>query len=179
MRQTTALTAVVAAAAAGFGAMDAQAATLNYSLTFTFSSNIGNVNGAGSSGVGAFSIDSGDLAGNTDITDPSKIHDFSATFSNVPNVGTVSFDQGDLDSVLLKHTGTTITGASFGTASNGTDPDLDSLAFSTTRLNLADETAIEYNTTATQIPEPGTLSLLAAGAALPLIRRRRAQRKAA
>jgi len=180
MRQSTALT-MAAAAAATFGAVDAQAATLNYSLTFAFSNNIGSIDGSGSSGTGAFSIDSADLVGNTNVTDPTKIHDFSATFINVPSLGTLTFDQADLDAVNLKHSDQTITAAAFGTQDNGTDPFLSitGIFSTTTRLNLDSETAIDYNATATQIPEPGTLSLLAAGAALPLIRRRRAQRKAA
>jgi PEP-CTERM motif-containing protein len=173
MNQATFWTA--AAAAVTFGAIDAHADTLNYSLSFTFNPASSNVDGSGSSGTGAFSIDSADLAGNSDITDPSKIQNFAATFSNVPGFGTLSFDQSDLDSVLLKHTEQTITGISFGTSNNGTDPFLIAEAFSTTGLSDGEAT-IGYDTTATLIPEPGSLALLAAGAAgVPLIRRRRAR----
>jgi hypothetical protein len=179
MKQTTALT-VAAAAAATFGAVDAQATTLNYSLSFTFLSNIGAIDGSASSGSGAFSIDSGDLAGTADITDPTKIQNFSATFNNVPNVGTLAFDQSDLDAVLLKHNEQTINDVSFGTTNNGTDPHLIAGIFGTTILQFDPQTSIQYDTAATlvsAIPEPASLSLLAAGAAgLPLIRRRRAKR---
>jgi hypothetical protein len=178
MNQATFWTA--AAAAVTFGAIDAQADTLNYSLTFTYNPAFSDVDGTGSSGTGAFSIDSADLAGTADITDPSKIQNFSATFIDVPGFGTLSFDQSDLDSVLLKHNEQTITGISFGTPDNGTDPFLIAEAFSITGLGLDSESTIGYDTAATLVPEPGSLALLAAGAAgLPLIRRRRAARKAA
>jgi hypothetical protein len=175
MRQTTIWTA--AAAVVTFGAAGADAAPRTFDLQFTPT----DLDGAGSSGTGFFTIDDTNLTPNQTLTNPALILDFEANFTNVPGFGNLSYDEGDLNALLLK-TGPSseITGVSFGTTSNGTDPFLVSGIFSTTFIetNTSDQdTGIGYATTV--VPEPGALSLLAAGAAgIPLIRRRRAQRQA-
>jgi hypothetical protein len=173
MKQATFWTA--AAAAVSFGVAGADAAPRTFDIQFTPNE----PDGFGSFGTGFFTIDDTNLTPNAVLDNPALILDFEANFTNVPGFGNLSYDEGDLNALLLKtDPSSQITGVSFGTTSNGTDPFLVASIFSTTFIDTDPndfDPGIAYNTTI--VPEPGSLALLAAGAAaLPLIRRRRAKR---
>jgi hypothetical protein len=169
-----------AAAAVTFGVVaDAAAAPITYDVVF--SPTVGS-----SSGTGFFTIDSSLLTPNDDITDVNDIDAFGASFVGLPPMGTgsASFDLDDLNGIWLKTNGSgEIYSASFGTVDSG-DPDLDVSIFGFSTLDYGFIEISYYASvtrrTTTAVPEPGTLALLAAGAAgLPLLRRRRTERKAA
>lgn len=174
MRQTTIWTA--AAAAVTFGVMDAQAAPRTFDLQFTSTTP-----GDTSFGAGFFTIDDGILATPGTYSDPSLVLDFQADFFGTP-FGNLSFDEGDLNALNLKvFTAGQLGTVSFGTTQNGSDPFLIAGFFNSTILTANDsdpnttDPSVTYATTV--VPEPGSLALLAAGAAaIPLLRRRRAKR---
>src|SRR5688500_12069478 len=117
MKQATIWTA--AAAAVTFGVAGADAAPRTFDLQFTPT----DVDGLGSFGTGFFTIDDTNLTPNAILEDPALILDFEANFTNVPGFGSLSYDEGDLNALLLKtNTSSQITGVSFGTTDNGTDP---------------------------------------------------------
>jgi hypothetical protein len=172
----------------GFAA-NATAAPATYDIMWT--------SAGGSTGSGFFTIDDSllvpDSGSGNDITDLAKIDAFGATFVNVPGFGTLSFDLGDLTSVSIKidDAGQQVEGAGFNSERIANEPYLFNSGFNTQLLKVADGTDLSddtrvdsYNTVitarTTEVPEPGTLALLAAGAAaLPLLRRRRTQGKSA
>jgi hypothetical protein len=184
MRQTTIWTAA-AGATLGFAA-DAAAAPATFDIAWTSE--------VGSTGTGFFTIDDSLLVPGlddaNDIIDVAQVDAFGATFTNVPGFGTLSFDLGDLASVDIKidDAGQNVTAAGFGTTRVQDAPYMSQIAaFQSVKLADADsflddtelatyEGVVTLRTAA--IPEPGTLALLAAGAAaLPLLRRRRTQGK--
>lgn len=168
MRAASTLTAAVATFS---GIAVAQASPVTYNLTFN------DVALGPSSGTGFFTIDDSLLVPDQQYTNPALVSDFSATFTNVPGYGTVSFDESDLNDLNLK-TGSTgaLSSVSFGT-DDSANPNLDAFIFDSTFLVDSNGLSIEYQTVATAVPEPSSLALLAAGAAgVPLLRRRRAQR---
>lgn len=168
MRAASTLTAAIATFS---GIAASQAAPITYNLTFN------DIALGPSSGTGFFTIDDSLLVPNQGYSDPTLVSDFSATFTNVPGYGTVSFDETDLNALNLK-TGPTgaLSTVSFGT-DDSANPNLDAFIFDSTFLVDSSGLSIEYETVATAVPEPSSLALLAAGAAgVPLLRRRRAQR---
>lgn len=164
-----------AAAVVSFGvAADAAAAPLTYDLTFT--QFLG-----GSTGTGYFTFDSSLLVPMTEIDDVADIDDFSATFINVPGIGggTVSFDYDDLNAVSVKiDNDSDIWSVSFGTdGSPGPELNVDLpnvQELKTSQFGSVIHYDIDVTERTAAVPEPGTLALLAIGAAgLPLLRRRR------
>jgi hypothetical protein len=186
MKQATIWTAA-ATATLGFAA-DVAAAPVTYDVTFT------STTPAGLTGTGFFTVDDSLIGPNAQINNVADVDAFGATFTAVPGFGTLSFDLGDLSSVSIKFDSNGEVGdVTFGTPENGVDPYLvvstDSITHlkvtgSPTDPSVPDIQVASYFGEAsprlTAVPEPGTLALLAAGAAsLPLLRRRRTERKSA